>query len=119
MCAYISRMEEFGRDGCIRGYHVFKEIWWEAIGEKLKCDREPENLCDHYTVAVKRSAMVIGHLPRQLSRVCLLFLRCGRVISSMETGLEIVQNRHGNYYSSSIDRTSTRTVSNVHVHVRV
>ena len=36
-------MEEFGRDCCIRGYHVYKKIWREAIGEELECDREPED----------------------------------------------------------------------------
>ena len=73
------------------------------MGEELECDREPENSCDRYTVAVKRSGVVIGHLPRKISRVCSLFLRRGGVISYTGTGLEI-----GNYYSSSIDRTSTR-----------
>ena len=37
-------MEEFGRDCCIRGYHdvygyhVYKKIWQEVIGEELECD---------------------------------------------------------------------------------
>ena len=80
-------MEEFGRDCCIR---VYKEIWLAAIGEKLECDREPQNSCDHYAVAVKNSGVVICHLPRKLSRVCLrvcsLFLRRGGVISCTVTG---------------------------------
>ena len=41
-------MEEFGRDCCIRGYHVYKETWRAAIGEELECDREPGNSCDRY-----------------------------------------------------------------------
>ena len=72
-------MEEFGRDCCIRGYHVYKETWRAAIGEELECDREPGNSCDRYAVAVKRSGVVIGHLPRKVSRVCSLFLRRGGV----------------------------------------
>ena len=79
-------MEEFGRDCCIRGYHVHKKIWREAIGEELECDREPENSCDCYAVCVKRSEVIIGHLPRKLLRVCLLFLRRGGVISCAVTG---------------------------------
>ena len=63
------------------------------MGEELECDREPENSCGRYAVAVKRSG----------SRVCSLFLRRGSVISYTGTGLEI-----GNYFLSSIDRTSTR-----------
>ena len=72
-------MEEFGRDCCIRGYHVYKETWRVVIGEELECDREPGNSCDRYAVAVKRSGVVIGHLPRKVSRVCSLFLRRGGV----------------------------------------
>ena len=33
-------IEEFGRDCCIRGYHVYKETWRAAIGEELECDLE-------------------------------------------------------------------------------
>ena len=33
----------------IRGYHIYKEIWWAAIGEELECDTEPDNLCDRYS----------------------------------------------------------------------
>ena len=33
--ACISRMEEFERDCCICGYHVYKEIWPAAMGEEL------------------------------------------------------------------------------------
>ena len=57
-----------------------------AIGEELECDREPGNSCDRYAVAVKRSGVVIGHLPRKVSRVCSLFLRRGGVISCTVTG---------------------------------
>ena len=29
--------------------------------EELECDREPKNSCDRYTVAVKKSGVVICH----------------------------------------------------------
>ena len=28
-------MEEFERTYCIQGYHMYKEIWEEAVGEEL------------------------------------------------------------------------------------
>ena len=84
--ACMHAMEEFGRDCCIRGYHIYKETWRAAIGEELECDREPGNSCDRYAIAVKRSGVVIGHLPRKVSRVCSLFLRRGGVISCTVTG---------------------------------
>jgi len=79
-------MEEFGRDCCIRGYHIYKEIWEAAAGEVLECVREPHNAQDRYAVAVKKTETIIGHLPRRLSRVCSLFLRRGGTISCTVTG---------------------------------
>ena len=28
---------------CVRGYHVYKDIWAATIGEVLACSREPTN----------------------------------------------------------------------------
>ena len=28
---------------CVRGYHVYKDVWAAAIGEVLACSREPTN----------------------------------------------------------------------------
>ena len=35
------RMEELLRVSCIRGYHVYKDVWDAAIGKGLVCEREP------------------------------------------------------------------------------
>jgi len=37
-------VEEFGRDCCIRGDHVYKEMWKAAAGEVLECMRELHNV---------------------------------------------------------------------------
>ena len=47
-------MEETERDCCIRGYHVYKDIWEAAVGESLTCERETNNPRDRYAVAVKK-----------------------------------------------------------------
>ena len=46
-------MEEFERVCCIRGFHVYKEIWEAATGEILICERELHNGRDRYAVAMK------------------------------------------------------------------
>ena len=79
-------MEEFERAVCIRGYHVYKDIWDAAVGEELLCEREPLNAQDRYAVAVKRGGIIVGHLPRKISRLCSLFLRRGGVILCTVTG---------------------------------
>ena len=51
----VTAMEEiFERKCCIRGYHVYKEVWEAAVEESLVCKREPENASNRYTVAVKK-----------------------------------------------------------------
>ena len=79
-------MEEFERPCCIRGYHVCHEIWTAAVGEELVCEREPDNSHNRYAVAVKRMGIIIGHLPRKLSKQCLLFLRQGGSIFCTVSG---------------------------------
>ena len=37
----IDTMEEFERVCCIRGYHIYKEIWEAAAGEVLMCKGRP------------------------------------------------------------------------------
>ena len=71
---------------CVRGYHVYKDIWAAAIGEEQVCDREPTNMADRYAVAVLKQETVIGHLPRKISKVCSLFLRRGGSIRCTVTG---------------------------------
>ena len=42
-------------------------------------------MVDRYAVSVVKDRTVVGHLPRKISRVCSLFLRCG-VITCEITG---------------------------------
>ena len=70
-------MEEFERPCYIRGYHIYQEVWTAAVGEELVCEREPHNSHHCYSVALKRMEIIIGHLPRKLSKQCSLFLRRG------------------------------------------
>ena len=47
-------MEEFERTYCIQGYHMYKEIWEEAVGEELleKSWCVQENSHHRYVVTV-------------------------------------------------------------------
>ena len=44
---------------CVRGYHVYKEVWEAGIGEVHVCSREPSNATDRYAVAVTKGATVM------------------------------------------------------------
>ena len=73
-------------DSAIRGHHIYKEIWNPFIGEELECKMEHENIHDLYAVAVTREDIVVGHLPRNISTPCHLFLRKGGVILCVVNG---------------------------------
>ena len=63
------------RESCIRGHHIYKEyIRNPCLGEVSQCKRDPHNVVDQYSVAVKKG-VVVGHLPRKVSRLCSFFLR--------------------------------------------
>ena len=63
-------VREYEAASCIRGYHIYRDIWTAAIGEELDCVRESGNMRDRYAGAVKRAGVTVGHLPQKNSRVC-------------------------------------------------
>ena len=73
---------------CVRGYHVYMDIWNAVLGEELLCQRETGNSSDMYTVAcmLKKDGTTVGHLPRKISCICTLFIRRGGTISCLVNG---------------------------------
>ena len=71
---------------CVRGYHVYKDIWDPVVGETLNCEREDRNPQDPYAVSVKKVGTTVGHVPRVVSCICTLFLRRGGIIKATVTG---------------------------------
>ena len=33
-------MEKFSIESCVRGYHIYSDIWEASVGEQLPCERE-------------------------------------------------------------------------------
>ena len=70
----------------VRGYDVYKEIWETAIDEvELPCKREIGNTHDPFAVVIKKitptGSVTVGHTPRVISLVCLVFIHQGGNIS--------------------------------------
>ena len=59
-------MERFSIDSCVRGYHVYNDIWEASVGEELPCHRKDGNPTDPYAVAIKRSGVIVGHIRRKI-----------------------------------------------------
>ena len=80
-------MASFHLTSCIRGYHVYRDIWTPVICEEVNhCEREPGNHEDPYAVAIKRSDRVVGHVPQNISCISTLFIqrtRGGSIVSSV------------------------------------
>ena len=72
---------------CVRGYHVYGEIWSATLGEELLCVSEVGNVVDRYAVAVKKdSGETVGHLPQKILRMCSMFILRGGGITATVTG---------------------------------
>ena len=78
-------MESVQKESCIRGYHIYQELWAAAIGEDLACQWERRNAADPHAVAVIKDGTIVGHLPRRLSCACTLFMRRGGTIGCQVT----------------------------------
>ena len=74
-------------ESVVRGHHVYKTIWSSALGEELQCHREVSNIHDLYAVSVIKPGIgVLGHIPRQISTPCNMFIRSGGSITCIVTG---------------------------------
>ena len=62
-------------ESCVHSFHVYQNIWTSTTGERLSCQMEDSNAFDLYAVAIKKSANVIGHVPRKISAACSLFIQ--------------------------------------------
>ena len=51
---------EVSVESCVRGFHIYQDVWIPVVGEVLGCRREMTNaeFEDRYTVAVYKSEEV-------------------------------------------------------------
>ena len=76
---------------CIWGHHIYKDIWWLVVGERLECIQETRNIKDRYAVVkttpsdTSLSTSIVGHLLK-ISHLSSLFIQRGGLISCTVTG---------------------------------
>ena len=74
---------------CVRGFHVYSNVWKPVIGEEQRCQREECNPRDPYAVAVTKSCTkvvemeVVGHISNYLSTLLFVYKEnwCGVLYS--------------------------------------
>ena len=68
-------MEELSKVSVVRGHHVYKEVWTPVIGEVLPVFPEPDNPHDKRAVAIFKEGSIVGHVPRELSKIFWFFVK--------------------------------------------
>ena len=71
----------------VRGYHIYKDVWDPYLEDEFTTKHQRFNHHDQYAIAVvlvdMKDKMVVGHLPREISKECCLFiLHRGSIIGS-------------------------------------
>jgi len=84
-------MNRFSVESKIRGYHEYRSIWDNpSVGESLICEREVSNPHDTHAVAIKKTIegtiKTVGHVPREISEICSIFIRRGGNIVCVVNG---------------------------------
>ena len=78
--------DRFEFSSVIHEHHVYKDILMPAIGKILQSRIEPDNSYDIFAVAIIEDDTNVGHVLRNISVVCDLFLRKGGTILCVVTG---------------------------------
>ena len=95
-------MEELEKASYIRGFHVYQNNWTPILGKRLVCKNEPGNPRDRYAVAVcKAGDERVGHLPRNISTMCLIFIQCSGIIYCTISG------KHWKKFAGKLSRLET------------
>ena len=82
----MEREFSFRLESIVRGHNVYKSVWTPFNGEILPLSIEDGNEHDSFAVAVLKDTVIVGHAPRELSRVFYFFLRHDGSINAEITG---------------------------------
>lgn len=71
-------MEVHTFTAAVRGFHYYRRFWKPKENEKLDCMHEPGNVFDQFAIkTVDERGEIVGHLPKEISRVTKYFLDRG------------------------------------------
>ena len=73
MAASKGSSESYKISSMVRGYHQYQSIWNAVDGEELPCRVKLSKTHDLFAVAVCKSEIVVGHVPKKISSICSSF----------------------------------------------
>ena len=78
--------KNFEFTAAIRGYHHYKRVWKPKENENLQCKYKMDNPFDVFSIkTVNLDDVIVGHLPRKISRITKLLLQRGAVVNAQLT----------------------------------
>ena len=78
--------ESFSLASEVRGHLVYKHVWTPEVEQLLQVQAEAANTEDPHTVATILNGEIVGHVPREISRLSFYFLQHGGTIICEITG---------------------------------
>ena len=76
--------DKFVLESTVRGFHVYHVAWTPVLGEELTVvERKPGNSEDPFVVTLKRGGETVGHVPREISKICWLFICRGSLTAQV------------------------------------
>ena len=73
-------------ESAVRGYHVYMNDCHPDIGDRFEVNVEELNCHDRYAVAVMANNNIVGHVPREFSKIVYYFLRNNGIVTGVVTG---------------------------------
>ena len=77
---------ELVKESVVCGHHIYKEVSSPVVGELLPVLQETNNVHDRRAVAVFRDGNIVGHVPREFSRIFWFFRKHEGKIECEVTG---------------------------------
>ena len=89
MAAPMQNAGSFNFASYIRGFHVYMNIWDPEINEVLTLVHEKNNKSDKFAMAVLKSGRIVGHAPRENSKIMYFYMQRGGKITVRVTGTKV------------------------------
>ena len=67
-------------ESVIRDHHIYKTIWPPTAAEILSVNFDPANRHDRFAIAVLKAGAIVGHVPREVSRIFFFLMSGGKVM---------------------------------------
>ena len=83
-------IDKFRFHSAVRGYHVYRSVWDPFLDDTFTTMHKKANSHEKYAIAVmpedSKRKEIVGHVPREISKLCCLFILFGGTIVGRVTG---------------------------------